>query len=114
MGEEKKGIVEKFKSLSASKKKKIKICFYTFMAICVIIVARNEIVGLDFSKMKHLLEMYNTSKLIVICLGGVLAFLATGLYDIVVKRYEKISASWFDVITIGWLSQAFKSLVILF
>lgn len=111
MGEEKKGIVEKFKSLSASKKKKIKICFYTFMAICVIIVARNEIVGLDFSKMKHLLEMYNTSKLIVICLGGVLAFLATGLYDIVVKRYEKISASWFDVITIGWLSQAFNNFV---
>ena len=83
--------------------------FYILMAVGVFFVARNELKNVSGPQMRELLAAIEPRKLFGIALLGVLAFTATGVYDIFASRHFGISLPAPTALKIGWIAQAFNN-----
>lgn len=87
----------------------LKVVFYLVMAAVVIMVARTMFQEVSAEKMKSILHGAAWWELGGVMLLGVVAFLATGLYDLIAARQAGVQVSKRSAFQIGLMSQAFTN-----
>ncbi|WP_124039294.1 bifunctional lysylphosphatidylglycerol flippase/synthetase MprF [Neoactinobaculum massilliense] len=86
-----------------------KILFTTAMIIAVALVARSQLSEISGEHMRQALHAVPTGVLIALAAAGLLAFTATGLYDVAAARHYRIHLPWKRALEIGWVAQAFNN-----
>ncbi|MDY5133693.1 bifunctional lysylphosphatidylglycerol flippase/synthetase MprF [Actinotignum urinale] len=89
--------------------KLLKSLFYILIIAGVIFVAHGQLQELSGAKMKEVLSSTPQTTLGGLILLGLLAFTATGLYDIFAAKHFGVDISLRKSLKIGWIAQAFNN-----
>ncbi|WP_376975609.1 bifunctional lysylphosphatidylglycerol flippase/synthetase MprF [Arcanobacterium hippocoleae] len=83
--------------------------FYGAMIIAVVIVAFHELQSLSYQHLQEIFHSQSPSVVIGMFALGLLAFLATGIYDLFTRRHFSIDIPAHKALMIGCIAQAFNN-----
>ena len=83
--------------------------FYAVMIVAVIFVAQKELSNLSGDAMRQILSEQRPVVIVGLLILGVVAFTATGLYDVYAARHFGVELKLTDALKIGWVAQAFNN-----
>lgn len=89
--------------------KLVKIAFYIVMITIVVIVARNQLTSFSSAQLREVFSESAVDFNAIILFFGLIAFSATGFYDLVASRHAGVKIRPRQAMKIGWIAQAFNN-----
>lgn len=89
--------------------KALKIIFYVAIIAIIVLVARDQFASISGSQLREIFADTSMDINAIIMALGLVAFSATGLYDLVASKYAGVGVSTRDALKIGWIAQAFNN-----
>lgn len=102
------GLMRLKKRLAPHKQLLIRI-FYIVMIAAVIFVAQGELRSISGKDMQMLLREQSPGVIIGFLFLGIIAFTATGLYDVFAARHFSVQLPLREALRTGWVAQAFNN-----
>lgn len=99
----------RIKEFFLTHKQPLTILFYTVMVVAVVLVARNQIKEVSGEELNQLLTEQQPAVIVGFLVLGVVAFLATGLYDVFASKHFEVRIPLRSALKIGWVSQAMNN-----
>ncbi|KAA9287094.1 bifunctional lysylphosphatidylglycerol flippase/synthetase MprF [Corynebacterium amycolatum] len=87
----------------------LKIVFYIAIISIIVLVARDQFAAISGSQLREIFVDTSMHINAIIMALGLIAFSATGLYDLVASKYAGVEVSPREALKIGWIAQAFNN-----
>ncbi|MDO5025678.1 MAG: bifunctional lysylphosphatidylglycerol flippase/synthetase MprF [Trueperella sp.] len=102
-------LATRLKKFFGAHKRVITWVFYAVMILAVVLVAHNQITEISGAELGQLLAAQQPGVITGFFALGVVAFLATGLYDVFASKQFAVDIPLFSALKIGWVAQALNN-----